>query len=90
MKLRMLKLSNNGPMIMAKKKDQEDEWFVAEWYNPVVVYEEDSKYHLGSFIDVADPHFPFEFNNVEFECSPGPELIQAYEEFMSDYFPEIQ
>lgn len=83
---RMLKLSNNGPMIMARK----DSEYNYQWFNPVVVYEEDGKYHLGNFIDVADIHSPFVFNNIEFECTPVEELIVTYNEFMDDYFPEVQ
>jgi len=82
----MMKLSGNGPMIIAKRKEEDD----FEWYHPVIIYEEEGRYHLGTFVDIANMHNPFLFHNIDFECTPSDEIVDTYKEFLSDYIPEIQ
>jgi hypothetical protein len=85
-KYKMMKMSGSGPMIIATQKEEDD----FDWYNPVIIYEDDGSYHLGTFIDIADPHSPFLFHNIDFECTPTDELVKTYKEFLSDNIQEIQ
>ena len=73
-----MKLPNNGPLILATHDSDYN------YMNPVMVFQEDGSYKIGTFVEVADFSQPFRFWDTTFECSPSLELIDIYLEFIDD------
>ena len=81
---KLMKLPENGPLIMASH----DSDFTIHYMNPVMVFQDDGKYKIGTFVEVADFTQPFRFWDTTFECVPSQELIDIYLEFVNDNIPQ--
>lgn len=75
---KLMKLPDNGPLIMASHDAEYN------YMNPVMVFQDDGKYKIGTFVEVADFNQPFHFWDTTFECVPSQELIDIYLEFVDD------
>ena len=75
---KLMKLPENGPLIMASHDSD------FKYMNPVMVFQDDGKYKIGTFVEVADFTKPFRFWDSTFECVPSQELIDIYLEFIDD------